>query len=203
MIPTITWTSLLPALTCVLPTTTSNLLTITRLLSGCVYLLLFLPANCMFWNSSYLISGSGLSVVCLFVCCLVLFQSKLIAGKIIPAIATTTSLVVGLVCLELYKVITWQSCDGVCSHVTFFPQLVQGNKKMESYKNGFINLALPFFGFSEPMPAPKKKVRDQTSLSVCLSVQLSFGLLFVSCLVFVSVLWHRMDTMGSLWCCWS
>ena len=59
-------------------------------------------------------------------------EIKRIAGKIIPAIATTTAMICGFVALEMYKV-----------H-SIVP------KKIEDFRSGFINLAINMFGVSEP-----------------------------------------------------
>lgn len=60
------------------------------------------------------------------------YETKFIAGKITPAIATTTSIVTGLVCLEMYK--------------------QQQNKPVESFRNTYLNIAINLLTSSEPTP---------------------------------------------------
>ncbi|GFZ19660.1 ubiquitin-activating enzyme 1 [Actinidia rufa] len=70
-------------------------------------------------------------------------KAKFIAGRIIPAIATSTAMATGLVCLELYKVLA-------------------GGHKVEDYRNTFANLALPLFSMAEPVPPKVVKHRDMS-----------------------------------------
>ncbi|XP_043916928.1 ubiquitin-like modifier-activating enzyme 6 [Protopterus annectens] len=73
-------------------------------------------------------------------------KTKRIAGRIIPAIATSTATVSGLVALELIKVI--------------------GNYTYEAYKDCFFNLAIPVIVFSETSEVRRIKIRNDISFTI-------------------------------------
>ena len=68
------------------------------------------------------------------------YTAKGIAGKIIPAVATTTSTIVGLICMELYKYVL--------------------NGKESNYLSYFLNMSNNTFVSAEPIKAPELKIGD-------------------------------------------
>ncbi|XP_060103829.1 ubiquitin-like modifier-activating enzyme 6 [Heteronotia binoei] len=73
-------------------------------------------------------------------------KTKRIAGKIIPAIATSTAAVAGLVALELIKVV--------------------GGYPFQAYKNCFFNLAIPVIVFTETAEVRKTAIRNGISFTI-------------------------------------
>lgn len=93
---------------------------------------------------------------------------KMIAGKIVPAIATTTAMVVGAVGIEIYK------------HYLQVP--------IEQSRNFFSNLAINIFMFSEPSPVKvnKDKEYDEILLGPMVTVPKNWHT------------WDRIDIPGGL-----
>jgi ubiquitin-activating enzyme E1 len=82
------------------------------------------------------------------------FNVKIIAGKIIPALATATAMVVGATGIEIIKVLQ------VRLNYLFFQNnhfILKKGSPLSKIKNSFMNLALPLWLFSEPL-APIKAV---------------------------------------------
>ncbi|UKJ90616.2 ubiquitin-activating enzyme E1 [Theileria orientalis] len=69
-------------------------------------------------------------------------KAKLISGKIIPAIATTTAMIGGLVTIEFLKTLFYKSL------------------KIENFRNAFACLATPIWLQSEPLPPTPTKDKE-------------------------------------------
>jgi len=68
---------------------------------------------------------------------------RVTAGRIIPAIATTTTSITGLVSIELWK-------------------LLQGGRPVDDFRNAFVNLGINAYNLSEPGPARKVRSRKHS-----------------------------------------
>ena len=89
-------------------------------------------------------------------------KCKVIAGKIIPAIATTTASVCGLVMLEMFKVLT---ADMLFCPLKFVQmcQMLQ-HKPVEAMQNGNCDIGSNVYNFFEAMPPAR--IQERTELNV-------------------------------------
>ncbi|CAD8160802.1 unnamed protein product [Paramecium pentaurelia] len=71
---------------------------------------------------------------------------KIKAGRIVPALATTTAVVAGLQTIELIKTLK--------------------NVQISDMKNAFVNLAIPFVKLTEPGLVPKKKINEKITVTL-------------------------------------
>ena len=81
---------------------------------------------------AFVTAASNLRALCYSIPPADAMETRRIAGRIVPAMITTTGLVSALSCLELVK-------------------LLKG-LPLTSHRNAFVNLALPFFAFTAPLP---------------------------------------------------
>ncbi|KEG09550.1 ubiquitin-activating enzyme e1 [Trypanosoma grayi] len=82
-------------------------------------------------------------------------RTRRIAGNIIPAMVTTTALVTGLVGLEVLKYLLVTQRRQASGHATnTAPPPEELQRQLSTYRNAFVNIALPFVAFSDPIMAP-------------------------------------------------
>lgn len=73
------------------------------------------------------------------------FEIKGIAGKIIPALSTTTSVISGLVALEYFKYIHYKESK-------------QDKIKVENFNNYYMSMGIQYYGNSDPIECKNKRV---------------------------------------------
>jgi ubiquitin-activating enzyme E1 len=96
------------------------------------------------YHIKWITSASNLRAHNYFIEPISFYKTKGIAGKIIPAIATTTSIVAGLITNEFLKYLSYKD-----------------NLKLEKFNSTFINLATNLFISAEPIQAGTLEIANQ------------------------------------------
>jgi ubiquitin-activating enzyme E1 len=99
------------------------------------------------WHISFVTAASNLRSTNYGIPVVTFDEAKGIAGKIVPAVATTTSIVAGLISMEFLKFMSIKAS----------PDNYTNKNTVELYKSWFVSLANNIMVASEPMTAPMLK----------------------------------------------